>query len=336
MTIRVPSELIERDPSAVAPAAGLVYVPDTEPGITRRQRGRGFSYSDPDGCLVADDVRTRIEGLAIPPAWRSVWISPAPDGYLQASGLDEAERKQYRYHDEFRQYCEARKFARLRDFARAVVVLRKAAAAGLTRNPGHRDHAVAAAITLIDSCLLRVGNDQSASTGHYGATTLTVDHVVDNGYITLEYTAKSGQARTIVVEDDDLSDVLTNLADGADDELFWFDDDDGLGRRRATAADINRFIAEHVGPAFSAKDFRTWGGSAVALAALASGKRALEAVDTAADQLGNTRAVARSSYIHPLVLDSDPAVLEDVWARSQSSRWRSRSEGALTKLLGSH
>lgn len=333
MAVRVPEELLLRDPSVIAPAAGLRYVPDDRPGITRRRRGAGFSYVDAFGASVSGRTRSQIEALAIPPAWESVWISPHRSGYLQASGFDEAGRKQYRYHDDFRAHCEARKFARLPYFSRAIVQLRTATEAALDEPLGTRVHAVAAAVRLIDTCLLRVGNDESAVNGHYGATTLTVDHVVDDGYVALDYVGKSGKTRSIVVEDDDLSDILLELAHDADNELFWFDDPETGERRRAGATDINRFIVHHAGEAFSAKDFRTWGGSAIAVQGRAEGERILEAVDHAAHELGNTRAVARSSYIHPRVLDAEDDEIDAAWRASRSSKWLSRAESALGKLI---
>jgi len=333
MAVRVPAELLLRDPAVIAPQAGLRYLPDDQPGITRRRRGVGFSYVDASGATVTARERARIEALAIPPAWVSVWISPARSGYLQASGVDDAGRKQYRYHDDFRAHCDARKFARLPYFRRAVVQVREATEDALDQPLGTRAHAVAAAVRLIDSCLLRVGNHQSATNGHYGATTLTVDHIVDDGFLALDYIGKSGKTRSIVVEDDDLSDILIELAHDADDELFWFDDPETGERRRASASDINRFIVQHAGAAFSAKDFRTWGGSAVALQGRAEGERLLDAVDHAAAELGNTRAVARSSYIHPAVLDADDDEVGAAWRSSRSSRWLSRAESALGKLI---
>lgn len=333
MTVRVPKALVERDPEVLAPEIGLRYLPDDQPGHRRRRRGNGFSYADAFGTPLADSEAGRIQALAIPPAWDDVWICPDADGYLQATGMDEAGRKQYRYHADFRRFGEDRKFARLTYFGRAIVKIRKASTAALHQPIGSRDHAIAAAVMLIDRELLRIGNHRSAKDGHYGATTLTVDHVVDDGFVALEYTAKSGQERTVMVEDDDLADVLTDLAEDADDELFWFDDALGGGRRRATATDINRFIIEHAGPAFSAKDFRTWGGSRLALAARAEGDRLLDAIDLAAEELGNTRAVARHSYVHPVVTQAEPSTIEHVWSSSRSSTWLDRSESALAKLL---
>lgn len=337
MTVRVPEELVERDPAALAPLIDLAYVPDDEPGYGRRRGGERFVYVDAFGGAVDAAETDRIDALAIPPSWEDVWICPRADGYLQAIGFDEARRKQYRYHEEFRNFAEQRKFDRLVYFGRAIVKIRKAAAHALTQPVGHRDHAIAAAVTLIDRELLRVGNHESAQRGHYGATTLTVDHVSGDGdsgdVVALEYTAKSGLERTVVVEDDELAGVLAELADDADDELFWFDDGPDCERRRATAGDINRFIVDHAGPAFSAKDFRTWGGSRAAFQARAEGERILDAIDAAADELGNTRAVARSSYVHPMIEEVEQSKVDELWARSRSSRWLDRSESALIKLL---
>lgn len=340
MTVRVPRELIEKDPHILAPAAGLRALADDEPGLGRRRRGNGFSYSDDGGEPVTDVQRERIEQLAIPPAWEDVWICADDRGYLQASGVDSVGRRQYRYHDDFRSYCDERKFERLRYFGRAIVLLRKAVVAGLATPVGQREHAIAAAVGLIDRCLLRVGNDQSAVNGHYGATTLTVDHIVDphdtdGGFVVLEYVAKSGKTRTITIDDDDLADILVELAEDADNELFWFRDEEGSDRRRATASDINAFIAREAGAAFTAKDLRTWGGSSTALAARASGAALLAAVDAAAEELGNTRAVARSSYVHPDVLDADGEFIDLCWSSARSSKWMDRSERALDRLLRS-
>ncbi len=334
MKSRVPKSLTERDPEVLAREIGLSHVSDHEPGLERRRRGSGFSYANSSGGSLAQSAVERIKTLAIPPAWHDVWICPDADGYLQATGIDEAGRKQYRYHEDFRAFCDERKFARLTFFGGAIVKIRKASASALEQPLGSREHAIAAAVTLIDRELLRVGNDQSATAGHYGATTLTVDHVVEDGYVALVYTAKSGQEREVIVEDDDLADVLTALASDADDQLFWFDDGPDGTRRRATAGDINRFIAEHAGPAFSAKDFRTWGGSRTALKSRAEGARLLDAIDDAAEELGNTRAVARSSYVHPAVMDAEPSEIDRAWSTSRSSRWLDRSESALLKIIG--
>ena len=316
----------------LAPLVDLDAIADDEPGYGRRRRGSGFSYHDAFGKPLGDADVERIRSLAIPPAWEEVWISPSADGYLQATGIDAAGRKQYRYHEGFREFCEQQKFDRLVYVARAVPLIRKGVADALAEPLGTREHAVGAAVRLIDECLLRVGNHQSAEKGHYGATTLTVEHVVSDGVVTLEYLAKSGQQREVVVDDEELAGILTALAEDADDELFWFDD--GEDRRRAVADDINRFIVEHAGSGFSAKDLRTWGGSSAALAARAGGADILRSIDAAAEELGNTRTVARNSYVHPDVLSVDDDVIAEVWSTSRSSKWLDRSESALAKLLG--
>ena len=336
MTVRVPKELTENDPSVLAPAAGLAYVPDRVPGLRREQLGNGdeFHYLDESGVNVGAETTARLDALAIPPAWIEVWICPDPNGYLQASGEDAAGRKQYRYHDDYRAFAEQRKFERLHYFGRAVVEVRKAVAEAFERPLGDRDRSIAAAVRLIDAHLLRVGNRRSAESGHYGATTLTVEHIDACGHVELDYVAKSGKERTIIVDDDDLTDILVELAADADNELFWFCDDRS-NLRRATATDVNRFIVEHAGEAFSARDFRTWGGSRAALVARAEGKKVLHAIDEAAAELGNTRAVARSSYVHPAVLTAEQSEVERVWNASRTSRWRDRGESALMKLLAS-
>lgn len=335
MTVRVPTRLVTRDPEQLAPEVGLVCVSDSEPGITRHRRGRGFAYRDASGSFVRPPDRDRLAGLVVPPAWTDVWMCPTEQGHLQATGRDLAHRKQYRYHDDFRALCEQRKFERLRYFPRALRRLRAQVEKDLQRQPGDRRHAVAAALRLIDEGLVRVGNEVSAQNGHHGATTLHVDHVdtePDEGYVLLQYRGKSGAPRTVVIEDDRLGSALTDLAEGGHDELFWFCDEDGE-RRSIDATDVNTTIVETVGPAFSAKDFRTWGGSRAALEARVAGGDAVDAADAASEALGNTRHVARSSYIHPAVLDANREEVEAVWSRSRSSHWFRRGDSALAKLL---
>ena len=335
VAVRVPRELTENDPALLAPAAGLVYLADDEPGIGREPHATDrdcFVYVDAFGAPVSSAAAARIDALAIPPAWEDVWISPDPKGYLQASGQDDAGRKQYRYHEEYRAFADRRKFERLRYFGRAVVLIRKAVEEAVDRPAGDRDRAVAAAVRLIDEHLLRVGNRRSAEHGHFGATTLTVEHIDDSGHVQLDYVAKSGKERSIVVEDDDLAELLVELAEEADNELFWFSDGED-GMHRATAGDVNAFITQHAGEAFSARDFRTWGGSCVAFEARALGEGVLDAVDEAAEELGNTRAVARSSYIHPAILETDSELVQAAWNSSRSSKWLDRSESGLVKLL---
>jgi len=333
--VRVPLELRVRDPEVLAPQAGLGYIPDSEDGIRRVRSGTGFRYLNVDGSPVSGTTQHRLDALAVPPAWQDVWLCPTERGFLQATGRDDAGRKQYRYHDDYRRLRDQQKFDRLRYFPRALPQIRSATDEWLGGVAGDREYAVAAAVRMIDVGLMRVGNTDSAANGHHGATTLHSDHLdfdADDEYAELNYVAKSGKVRTVVVEDDRLLDVLLDLAAPDTDRLFWFTDDDG-SECQVSSAVINRTIAELVGPAFTAKDFRTWGGSSAALAARADGAPILEAVDLAAAALGNTRAVARSSYVHPAVLDAGDETITRIWKCSRSSTRLTRADSALAKLL---
>ena len=353
MAIRLPKHLLEDDPAVLAPLAGLTDMSDDQPGWSRRVRGRGFTYRDADGTTLNGEHRSRLEALVIPPAWQDVWICPDEAGYLQVTGIDDAGRKQYRYHPDFVSLMDRRKFERLAHFPRALPGVRTAIAADLSQPLGSRRLAVATAAALIDRHLLRVGNEDSADDGHYGATTLLVDHLYSDGdddsadeeadpggatgFPRLDYCSKSGQRRRIAL-DDHLAELLGRFAEGSeDDRLLWFVDPDDPVRgdepRHVSAAEVNEFVRLHTGAGFSTKDFRTWGGSAAALEALAGGADEVEAVDAAAVALGNTRAVARSSYVHPLVLESDAEALSSDWSASRGSAVRSRSEAALARLL---
>ena len=332
MAVRVPRELSNRDPEIVAPLAGLRYLPPGLPGWSRRRQGSGFSFWDERGNRLSGLDRGRLVALAVPPAWEDVWLAPVADGHLQATGFDEAGRKQYRYHPDYRSMREARKFARMRYFGRALPALRDEIAEALAAPPHSLRLAIGAVLGTIDAGLLRVGNEQSSAEGHFGATTLHVDHVEDDGHITLTYSAKAGKERTVVIDDEDLSDVLADLADRQDGRLFEYLDDAGR-RRPVTAVDVNAVIARVAGPAFSAKDFRTWGGSRQALVGRVEGLSAPASVDAAADALGNTRAVARSSYVHPTVLEAPADEIATAWASSRRTDRMARADRALVKLL---
>ncbi len=359
MAVRLPKELLEDDPAVLAPQAGLVHVTDDQAGWTRRVCGRGFSYRTADGTTLTGGHRSRLESLVIPPAWQDVWVCPDETGYLQVTGIDDAGRKQYRYHPDYASLMDRRKFERLGHFPRAIPGLRTAVAAELAQPLGSRRLAVATAAALIDRHLLRVGNEDSADDGHHGATTLMVDHLRNGAeddndgeeagedehageptaVARLVYYSKSGQRRRIKL-DDDLARLLERFAAGSeDDRLLWFVDPDDPVRgdepRHVSAAEVNEFVRLHTGPGFSTKDFRTWGGSAVALEARVTGADEVEAVDAAAAALGNTRTVARSSYVHPRVLEAGADELRSAWSASRGSAVRSRGEAALARLLQS-
>lgn len=337
-------ERLRLDDSAVhAAAAGLAFVDDSEPGITRRRRGRGFSFHLPDGTLVRGIERDRLVTLAVPPAWREVWLSVHADGHLQATGRDDADRKQYRYHDAFRARREAWKFERLAWFGPALDRLRAVVAEDLHGDDPDRRR-LAAAVRLIDRSLIRVGSERAAEAhGTRGATTLTGDDVeVRGSRILLAFTAKGGTEREVEVVDEALADVVRDLLDQHDDhavDLFDVDVDGDDVADPLRPTHVNTYLGEASGSPFTAKDFRTWGGTVAAAAALLgeagqARRPDLVAVDAAAEELGNTRSVARASYVAPAVLAAgEDGTLERVHARTRSGARLSRVERTVMRVL---
>ncbi len=287
------------------------------PGIRRRRRGRGWEYLDEGGERI-DDLETldRIRELAIPPAWKDVWICPYPNGHIQAVGTDAAGRRQYRYHQKWRERRDQIKFDRMTEFARALPALRAAAARDIRKKDFPREKVLACAVRLLDRGFFRIGGEEYAEENEsYGLATMQKRHVRLNGsVITFDYPAKSGKRQVRNVVDPEVYDVVCALKRrrGGGPELLayhvdgsWFD---------VKSSDINAYIKEATGGDFTAKDFRTWSGTVLASVALAvSGpvaasktgrKKAMaRAVQEVAHYLGNTPAVARASYIDPRVFD---------------------------------
>ena len=286
-------------------------------GIRRRRRGKGFEYLDEDGRRVAEpSVVQRIRELAIPPAWEDVWICPYPNGHIQATGIDAAGRKQYRYHDRWRQRRDAEKFESMIRFARALPKLRRRVAKDLRRKGMPRDKALACAVRLLDLGFFRIGSEDYAEENDtFGIATMQKRHVTVSGdEVSFDYEAKGGQRRRQTVDDPQVARIVKALKQrrGGGDELLAYKD----GRRWADvkSPDINEYVKEAAGAEFSAKDFRTWSGTVLAAVALAvsgpaqgtqsSRKRAkARAVKEVAHHLGNTPTVARTSYIDPRVFD---------------------------------
>jgi DNA topoisomerase-1 len=290
------------------------------PGIARRGRGRGFEYVDEAGRRVRDpDVIERIRALAVPPAWREVWICPDPRGHLQATGLDDAGRKQYLYHSDWRTRRDAQKFDDMARFARALPTLRKRVSADLAGGTAPtRERVLACALRLLDRGFFRVGSEEYAvQNDSYGLATMRKRHVSveEGGVMVFDYPAKSGQRRIQAVVDDDVCEIVLALKRrrGGGDELLAYK----VGRRwrDLRSEDINAYLKEATGDDFSAKDFRTWNGTVLAAVALAvSGEAAAtktgrkqaitRAIKEVAHYLGNTPAVCRASYIDPRVFDA--------------------------------
>ena len=292
----------------LAQQIGLHLVRDDRPGIARRKRGRGFSYYDPEGSLLKGPDRRRCESLAVPPAWRRVWISVDDRGHLQATGRDGKARKQYRYHADWRAAMSAVKFSRMSEFGAALPRLRRRVRASLHDDTLTQQTVLAALVRLLDRGHLRVGNAQyTRRNGTFGATTLRPRHVdVDGAEIELAFRGKHGVARRLEITDRLLAPVVEKLARRGN-RLFDFRDGEGKPRR-VTAAAVNDWLRESTGGEFTAKDFRTWHGSADMVERLADTDLARptkrtynDAVRGAAAELGNTPATCRKHYVHPKV-----------------------------------
>ena len=293
---------------------GLRYVDDGRPGITRVGRGTGFSYHHPDGSLVSDDVRQRIEALAIPPAWDDVWISPSANGHLQATGRDARARKQYRYHDDWNAHRNRLKFDRMVPFGEALPEIRARVEADLGKRSLGREKVLALCVRLLDETLVRVGNEQYAAENEtYGLTTIRDKHVSFRGTeVTFEFVGKSGKAQSLSVRDPKLARLVKACRDIPGYDLFQFYDEAGE-RHDVESGHVNGYLQETTGDAFTAKDFRTWGGTVTAAEALAAHEDpedgaldglVVRAVQDTAAVLGNTPAVCRRYYVHPDVLDA--------------------------------
>lgn len=292
------------EPNSAITGTGLIYYPDSAPGIARRRCGRGFTYLAPDGTRIDRGTeRQRLEAMAVPPAYDDVWMSPLENGHLLATGTDDRARKQYRYHPDWTEAQSKAKWQAIADFGASLPRLRRRLRRDLKAQAGTRTHTVAAALTLIDRLCLRVGNPgYTAQNGSYGALTLCPRHVkqTDSG-LRLSYRAKGGQDVTRGVPHH-LQDMLLALARSGPTLLTWRD---SQGRHRLNAGLLNAELCEMTGlDSASAKDFRSWAGSAAAMAARAAdaGTGITGMAKAAADRLANTPAVARNSYIHPKVI----------------------------------
>ena len=300
----------------------LIHVSDAMPGIRRVRRGRGFAYRESHGRWLSDPEEiARIRRLAIPPAYSEVWICPLPNGHLQATGRDARGRKQYRYHPDWMAAQGEAKFERLQAFGRALPRIRARVARdlrqGIRQGPTLSENLVLATLVrLLDTTLVRVGNDEyTRENGSFGLTTLRNPHAKVQGQrLRLSFRGKSGVMHDITIQDPRLARVVRRCQDLPGQDLFQYQDADGEVRRIGSA-DVNDYLAEAAGARFTAKDFRTWHGSALALElackAEAGGvgngdgeRRFLikPALSEVASRLRNTPAVCRSSYIHPKVL----------------------------------
>ncbi|AMU96729.1 MULTISPECIES: DNA topoisomerase IB [Xanthomonas] len=317
-TAAVASAAAVAQAKATARAAGLTYVNDQQPGISRRKAGKSFSYRDADGQRIADaETLQRIRSLAIPPAYTEVWICAKPNGHLQATGRDARRRKQYRYHADWAQVRGEGKFERVIAFGTALPKLRRRLRRDLLLSGFPREKVLAIVVALLADTLVRVGNAEYArSNRSYGLTTLRNRHMefLKGGRARLKFRGKSGQDHDIEVDDKQLVKLIRQCQQLPGQSLFQYRDDDGQ-LQPVDSGEVNDYLREAMGEDFTAKDFRTWGGTLAALQRLArlplperSSERALKQVQNdvireVADALGNTPSVCRKAYIDPCVFE---------------------------------
>ena len=291
----------------------LLYVCDDRPGLRRLRRGKGFVYLDPRGRRVTrEDVLARIRALAIPPAYRDVWICAHPRGHLQATGRDAKGRKQYRYHPRWRRVRDDRKFAHIEAFGAALPRIRRRVRSDLALPGWPRDKVLALVVRLLDTTLIRIGNEAYANeNGSYGLTTLRSRHLhAERGRLRLSFRSKSGRRSEIELDDRRLVRLLWRIQQLPGQRLFQYVDDDGK-RQAVDSGMVNDYLRQAGGGDFTAKDFRTWAATVHAIGLLSrtplppdasrrARARAMNAVIAqVAKALGNTPAVCRASYIHP-------------------------------------
>ncbi len=302
-----------REPS---PSAGLVYVTDEERGIRRERKGDAFEYFRPNGERLRDEAALeRIRKLAIPPAYTDVWICTKANGHLQATGRDARGRKQYRYHPQFREVRESTKYERMLEFARTLPAIRAKLAEHMALRGLPREKVLATVVHLLETTLIRVGNDDYAKQNKsYGLTTLRNPHVkVDGSELRFQFKGKSGKTWRLQVKDRRIAKIVRACQELPGQRLFQYKDEAGEVRE-VTSADVNAYLREITGADITAKDFRTWAGTVLAALALrefeafdsqaAQKKNLKAAIERVAARLGNTPTICRKCYIHPEVLNA--------------------------------
>jgi DNA topoisomerase-1 len=321
------------NPVHSAKAAGLRYVCDGKPGIRREMGPLGFKYIGTNGRMIRNASQLkRIRALAIPPAWKDVWICPDPRGHLQATGRDARGRKQYRYHSDWRASRDETKFDRILEFAAALPKIRARTTADLAKPGLPREKVLATVVQLLEKSLIRVGNDEYAKANEsFGLTTMRDKHVAVKGStLRFEFRGKSGKRHEVDVSDRRLAAIVKKCRDLPGYELFQYVDDDGT-RQDVDSADVNAYVKEITGEDFTSKHFRTWAGTVLAATALRefetfdsqtrAKRNVMRAIEAVAKMLGNTTAVCRKSYIHPAIVDAymDGSMLQTLSRRANQA-----------------
>ncbi len=324
------------DMVAEAKAARLKHTSDDDAGYSRVRVDDGFEYRGPDGKRVKDEALIeRFDSMAIPPAWTDVWICKSPRGHLQVTGRDDADRKQYIYHEKWEEYRARSRYRKIEEFGRRLPELRERIDSDLRKREPCRTRTVALACAILDTTFMRVGQEAyERENGSYGLTTLRRDHAeIGAVRVTFEYIGKSGAERKVQFSDRRLAGHLAKLQELESDRVLCYQRGDGVFGVKPSA--INEYIREVLGEGFSAKDFRTWGGCLRCFEALVDAEvpldekechqRVVDAVKCTATTLGNTPAVCRSHYIHVEILDFAEDV--DRWSLLQKARDANRDGG---------
>jgi DNA topoisomerase I len=348
----IPAPEVVSDPVESAQSAGLRYVSDTMPGIRRKKAGKGFAYVDRDGKAIKDPKEiARIRALAIPPAYTEVWICPSPNGHIQATGRDARGRKQYRYHPKWREVRDETKFGRMLAFSEVLPQVRARVERDLGRQGLPREKVLATVVRLLESTCIRVGNDEYAKANRsFGLTTLQDRHVEVSGpNLRFEFRGKSGKVHQVSLNDRRLARIVQRCQALPGEDLFQYVDDEGV-RQTIGSGDVNDYIREISAEEFTAKDFRTWAGTILAVEALTqlggwtsqrqAKSNVLRAIDRVAEQLNNTRAVCRKYYVHPAVFESYLAgtMVKGLQngTREAAKQSLSGQEAAVVRLLRHH
>jgi DNA topoisomerase-1 len=337
---------IVTDPEEAAEEAGLRYVTDEQPGYTRKRRGKRFVYYDTEGKEIKDEVRIlRLNRLAIPPAYKDVWICPSPNGHLQATGRDARGRKQYRYHERWRAERDENKYEKMVIFGQALPKIRRRITRDLKQRGLPREKVLASVVELLEKTFIRIGNEEYARENKsFGLTTLRNRHVEVKGKtLRFRFRGKSGVDHDIDVTDKRVAKIIKQLQELPGQEVFQYLDEEG-DAHPVTSDDVNQYLHEITGEEFTAKDFRTWAGTVMAAMALQAQdifenksqakKNVKDAIAAVARVLGNTPAVCRKCYVHPAVLETylDGSLIEGLKNRTEKTLEKSfehlRSEEA--------
>ena len=329
---------VAQDPVEVAEEAGLRYVSDDQPGYTRKAKGDDFEYFDTDGKAIRDETRLlRIRRIAIPPAYKDVWICPSPNGHIQATARDARGRKQYRYHERWREARDENKYDRMLVFGQALPKIRRQVNKDMGLRDLPRNKVLATVVHLLGRTFIRIGNEEYARENKsFGLTTMRNRHVdVKGAKLSFSFKGKSGVKHEIDVSDRRLANIIRKLQDLPGQDIFQYEDEAGEVRN-VTSQDVNDYLQEITGEEFTAKDFRTWAGTVLTAMALnAQGpvenetqakKNIKDAIAAVAKILGNTPTVCRKCYVHPVVLESylDGDMIEGL---------RQKTEEALSEKL---